>query len=339
VAHEVQPEKIILARDDGNSCQDDLRKYGLACGAIEVLGGGQINAIFRVDGVYVVRIGAGNDAAGRLEREAILLQNLDGRIPVPKLIASGEESGFYYQLQGFVPGKKLYQVWREYNSETQDSLAAELAAALRTLHSAGFPSFGETRPESKAYAAWGSYLTEKFYATLQEICDLRIRMFPGFIEMAVEYFEENRSVLEGGTPCLVHSDMNLGNLLVDQGKIAALLDFEFALHAPADYELQVIEAFCLYPNDWAEEGNEIFCTADFANLIPLLRRHYPELFAIRNLRRRLDLYHIYSALNSYLAWRKANLSTIPPERMAAKNFYLGRITNILWDHGARLFWA
>jgi hypothetical protein len=164
-------------------------------------------------------------------------------------------------------------------------------------------------------------------------------MIPGFIEMAVDYFEEHKHVLQDGTPTLVHSDMTLVNILAENGKLTAILDFEFALQAPADYELQAIEAFCLYPNDWSEEDNMVYCTADFANLIPLIRKHYPELFAIPNLRERLDVYHVYRALSSYLEWRKANLSMIPPERMAAKQFYMGRVWNILYDAGARMFYA
>ncbi len=91
-----------------------------------------------------------------------------------------------------------------------------------------------------------------------------------------------------------------------------------------------MEAFCLYPNDWAEEINEVYCTADFASFIPLLRRHYPALFEIAHLRTRVNLYQLASALSSYLAWRKDNLSTIPPERMAAKEFYMARITNFIF---------
>jgi len=54
-------------------------------------------------------------------------------------------------------------------------------------------------------------------------------------------------------------------------------------------------------------------------------------------RERLNLYHIESALSSYLAWRKDNLSTIPPDRMAAKEFYTARITNFMFRHGVRMF--
>ena len=315
------------------------RKEGIPCQTVKILSGGQINAVFLVDGKRILRIGTTEDAEQRLERETNLLQNLAGQLPVAKVLASGQEQGFSYQVQQFMPGKKLYAIWKNLSMDVQDAIAAQLAASLRILHSARFSSFGEGRQDSQHYATWIDYFSAKFAATVKEIHDLNIRMVPGFIEMAVQYFEEYSHVLQDGAPTLVHSDMNLGNILAEDGKVSAILDFEFALQAPADYELQAIEAFCLYPNDWAEEGHGVFCTADFANLIPLIRKHYPELFAIRNLRERLNVYHVVSALSSYLAWRKANLSTIPPERMAAKGFYMGRFWNILYDAGARMFYA
>jgi serine/threonine protein kinase len=315
------------------------RKEGIPCQTIQVLSGGQVNAVFLVDGKQILRIGAREDAGPRLEREAILLQNLAGQLPVAKVLAFGQEQGFFYQVQQFMPGQKLYAIWKNFSAEEQETIAAQLAAALKILHSTQFPNFGEGRQDSQRYATWIDYLTDKFQQTVAEIHDLNIRMVPGFIEMAVNYFEEHKHVLQAGVPTLVHSDMTLVNILADNGKVSAILDFEFALQAPADYELLAIEAFCLYPNDWAEAGNEVFCTADFANLIPLIRKHYPELFEIRHLRERLNVYHVCAALSSYLEWRKANLSTIPPERMAAKEFYMGRVWNILYDAGARMFYA
>jgi serine/threonine protein kinase len=315
------------------------QKEGISCQTIQPLSGGQVNAVLLVDDQHVLRIGAREDAGQRLEREAILLQNLAGRLPVAKVLSFGEEQGFFYQVQQFMPGQKLYAIWKNLTADEQDAIAAQLAASLKALHSASFPDFGEGRPGSQPYTTWGDYLTAQFQNTVDEIRHLNIQMVPGFIETAVDYFEEHKHVLQDGVPTLVHSDMNFTNILVENGKLSAILDFEFALQAPADYELQAIEAFCLYPNDWAEEGNEVFCTADFANLIPLLRKHYPELFTIRDLRERLDVYHVYRAFTSYLEWRKANLSTIPPERMAAKDFYMGRVWNILYRAGARMFYS
>jgi len=315
------------------------RKESIPCQTLRVLTGGQVNAVFLVDGNYVVRIGAREDAAQRLAHETDLLQRLAGHVPVANVLAFGQAQGVDYQIQAYVRGEKLQAVWRTLTVAAQDSIAAELAASLKYLHSTCYHDFGERTQGSPRDVAWSNYLVDKFHNTINELRDLKIQMVPGMVEMAIDYFEAHKHVLQDGVSTLVHGDMTLVNILVHQGKVAAILDFEYALQAPADYELLAMEAFCLYPNDWAEEGHETFCTADFANLIPLIRKHYPELFAIRNLRERLNVYHVYAALSSYLGWRKANLNTIPPERMAAKGFYMGRITNILWDHGARMFYA
>jgi hygromycin-B 7''-O-kinase len=315
------------------------RKEGIPCRDIQALSGGQVNAVFEVDGKWVLRIGAREDAGQRLQRETILLRSLAGRLPVANVLAFGEEQGFFYQVQEFMPGQKLYAIWKDLSTGEQDSIAAQLAGSLKILHSASFSDFSEGRPDSGHYATWSDYLSAVFYETVEEIRGLNIRMTPGLIETAVEYFEEHKHVLQDGVPTLVHSDMTLVNILAENGKVTAILDFEFARQAPADYELLAIEAFCLYPNDWAEAENEVFCTADFANFIPLMRKHYPELFVVPNLRERVNIYHVYTALSSYLEWRKANLSTIPAERMAAKGFYMGRVWNILYDNGARLFYG
>jgi Ser/Thr protein kinase RdoA (MazF antagonist) len=162
-------------------------------------------------------------------------------------------------------------------------------------------------------------------------------MAPGYLEMAQVYFDEHLPLLEAGTPTLVHGDLTLMNILVERGKITAILDFEYAMQAPSDYELWPLEAFCLYPNDWAEEDHEVCCTADYAGLFPLLQKHAPELFETPHLRERMNCYQLEATLGSYLAWRKDHLDSIPPERLAAKEFYMARITNFIFRHGVRMF--
>jgi Ser/Thr protein kinase RdoA (MazF antagonist) len=158
------------------------------------------------------------------------------------------------------------------------------------------------------------------------------------LELAEDYFVTHKHVLEGGAPALLHGDLTMINILVNGGNISALIDFEYAMMAPVDYELWAMEAFCLYPNDYAEEDREIFSTADFAGFFPLLRKYYPELFETPNLRRRMNLYQIDAGLSSYVAWRKDNLQRYPPEKMAAKEFYLARISNFVFEHGVRMFY-
>lgn len=314
-------------------------KENLPAGPIQVLSGGQVNHVYRVGSEHVLRIGARDDAHQRLKHETELLRSLEGRIPTPRVAAFGQYEGFTYQVQNLVPGQKLYTAWKECSLAEQDQIAAELAASLNRIHAEPAGFFGSAREDTPRFDRWDDCLTHKFNHTLDEIKTLGLRMAPGMVEMAEEYFHAHRHVLQGGFPTLVHGDLSLVNILVDQGHISAILDFEHAVQAPADYELWVLEAFCLYPNDWAEENNEVYCTADYANLIPLLRKHRLALFDTPNLRQRVNLYQIDAALGSYVAWRKDNLDTIPPETMAAKGFYMARISNFIFGHGARLFYA
>jgi aminoglycoside phosphotransferase (APT) family kinase protein len=310
---------------------------GLPCRSIQVLSGGQVNRVFLIDTTYVVRIGSREDAFERLKHETELIQSLEGKIPVPRIYAFGQQDGLVYQIQQFIPGQKLYSIWRNLQPDVQENMVAELATHLKVVHSINYPHFGYASQDTKRYDVWSDFLSDKFKHTLEEIKALNLRMVPGFLEMAVDYFDKHKHVLQDGVPTLVHGDLSLVNILADNGRVSAILDFEYSMQAPLDYELWVMEAFCLYPNDWAEEDKEDFCTADFASFIPLLRKHYPALFEVRYLRERMNLYHLDAALSSHLAWRKDNLSTIPSDRMAAKEFYMARITNFIFRHGTRMF--
>jgi aminoglycoside phosphotransferase (APT) family kinase protein len=313
------------------------QKEGLQAHEISPLTAGQVNQVYRVDGAYVLRIGARADAAARLRRESELLRQLAGLAPVARIYASGEYEGQAYQIQSFLAGQNLLRAWPGLEYEVQRRLAGEFAGYLRAFRQISYPAFGSLQEGSPAYVRWEDYLRARFQDTLSEIARLRIALVPGFIELAQEYFEQHSSALESGLPSLVHSDLAFGNLLVQDGHISAILDFEFALAAPNDYEFHAIEDFCLYPNDFAEEDDEIYTSADFAGFGALLRRQAPDLFDVPRLAERLSLYHLSGTLSSYLAWRKANLDTIPAESVKAGNFYMARITNAIFRHGARLF--
>ncbi|MBE0695500.1 MAG: aminoglycoside phosphotransferase family protein [Anaerolineaceae bacterium] len=320
-----------------NTVRAICQKEGIHAGTIQVLSGGQVNAVYQVGNEYVVRIGAREDAFARLKRETEILQSLAGQIPVPKVFAFGQVDGLVYQIQQRLLGEKLYLLWKDLPPAAQEDIAAGLAQAMQVMHSRVVPYFGDNRAGDRQYTSWDDFIGENFKQTIAEYKALNSSVAPGFLELAQDYFEEHIHLLAEGSPTLTHSDLSLVNLLVHEGKLSAILDFEYAVYAPKDYELLVLEEFCLYPNDWAEEEHEHFCAADYASLFNLLQKYYPALFATPHLRERVNLYHLAAALSSHLAWRKDNLGSIPPERMAAKEFYMARITNFIFRHGVRMF--
>lgn len=320
-----------------NLIEKICQREGLKPRKIQLLNGGQVNQVYRIDERYVLRIGAREDAFPRLKCETKLIQSLQGEIPVAKICAFGEQDGVVYQIQQFIPGQKLYAVWKNLTADVQENIVAELATCLKILHSRIGPHFAYLYENSQSYDCWMDYLSDKFNHTLEDIDAYHLRMVPGYVELVKDYFDEHKHVLQDAVPALVHGDLSFVNILVDNGKISALLDFEYAMYAPKDYELWVTEDFCLYPNDYAEEDNEVFCTGDFANFFPLLRKYDPDLFEIPRLRERMTLYHLEATLSSHVSWRKANLSTIPADKMNAKEFYMARISNFIFRHGTRLF--
>ena len=307
-------------------------KENLAVEKVERLSGGQVNYVFLVNDKYVVRIGARENAFERLKEETELLQRIENDIPVPKIYALGQYKNYAYQVQAFVKGDALHHVWLYLSPKQKDNLVYELASYLRALHDRTFKKFGFCG-DSSGYDSWLEFCEARFYSTLEEVHALDIHIPPLILQTITGYFEQYKHVLQEAIPVLVHHDLWLGNILVEDGKISAILDFEFSIQAPRDYELLLMEQFCLYPNDFAEDDGGIYTTADFADYFQLLKKHYPELFEVRDLRKRLNLYHIPYSLRAYVVWRKTQVeatdTSLPIQPLA-------KVFNFLSEHGTRM---
>jgi aminoglycoside phosphotransferase (APT) family kinase protein len=307
---------------------------------LQPISGGQVNQVYQVNQQHILRIGTRANASERMGAETSLLRRLAGLLPVARIDAFGEIEGHPYQIQERVPGQKLYVQWEQLSAGEQEQIVLELARCRQVLSGLSFPDFGPVSEPAGRRPDWEDYFSHRFQAILAEIETLGIRVTPGFLQMSRDYFETHRAVLKDGPAVLVHGDLNLGNVLVHQGHISALVDFEFAVQAPPDYELHILEAFCLYPNDYAEEDPAIqraYTSADFGGVFKLLQKLDPGLFKIPHLRERVNLYHLVGTWQSYLEWRKQQRGQIPYSQLAAQGFYQARIANFTSNHNASMF--
>lgn len=308
------------------------KQENLPAETVTRLGGGQINHVFLVNDKYIVRIGARENTFSRLKLETELLQNIADDIPAPKILVLGQYENYAYQVQAFVAGKPLHHSWLDLSPEQKDHIVCALASYLKVLHQNTFAEFG-FYCDGKRDHSWLKFCEHEFYNTLEEAHAPNYCIPMVVLQATENYFERHKHVLHTASPVLVHRDLWPGNILINDGKISAILDFEFAIQAPRDYELLLIEQFCLYPNDFVEENNEIYTTADFADYFQLLKKHYPELFAVRDLRERLNLYHIIYSLKAYIAWRKtqpqATEGHLPIQPLA-------KVFNFITEHGTRM---
>jgi aminoglycoside phosphotransferase (APT) family kinase protein len=101
----------------------------------------------------------------------------------------------------------------------------------------------------------------------------------------------------GDGEVLLHGDFYLGNILVRDGRVSALIDFEFARTGPPDLELvSVIRALDM----------ETRLGVPRPPLLTWLAEGYPELFAAPDLDKRLWAYAIAYTIRHIVFW--------PPDR-------------------------
>jgi aminoglycoside phosphotransferase (APT) family kinase protein len=232
-----------------------------------------------------------------------------------------------------MPGESLHRLWVTLSEKEQDAIIAQLAACMQALHAWTHPLFGLLATPQLHQPTWHGWLGNRFRQSVEKLRRLESVFPPAILAQVENHFLERQDLLEARKAVLVHHDLWPGNILVQQGKITAILDFEFATWAPPEYELLLIEQFCLYPNDFVEEERATYACSDFASFIQRLRAQAPALFSDPDLRHRLDLYHIEYVLSAYLAWmerqaeRQAGLAVNP----------VAKVLNFLFEDGVRLF--
>src|SRR5262249_27847529 len=149
------------------------------------------------------------------------------------------------------------------------------------LHAQRFPACGgfeagELRPSP----SWQNHLAERFERRLRIV-----GAFPNADRALLRAIEErwrrDAAALQAADAVLIHRDLHFGNVLIAGGRISGVLDFEAAVAGPRDYELDQIRRFLRYPQLFVEPSLERGVRREtFEKVWPLLRRAYPELFAV-----------------------------------------------------------
>jgi aminoglycoside phosphotransferase (APT) family kinase protein len=182
---------------------------------------------------------------GRAAVDAALLQLVRGLLPVPRVLDAKREGSVEdppYVLTERLPGVNL-QIYLETAGEADRRRVGEhLGELLVRLSGMPFLTSGMFRDGELAIEPFGLGDLEQYVEGLDLGLDARQReAFAGVIA-------EAEDLLAGGVDrvCLVHSDFNPKNLLVDPAtaRITGLVDWEFA-HAGSPYtDLGNLFRFC-----------------------------------------------------------------------------------------------
>lgn len=253
-----------------------LRLAGVSQAAkvIRILNGG-MNLVYMIDDELVVKLNDRRD--GRtFERESKTLHAIRGEIKAPELVFS-DFSQTQVSLDIIVlkkiQGVSLMSEWVTLTDSQRRDYVMQICGELRKLHRIPLDNI-QTLIETPWSDRFERYVDECLRLALQDReIDREVVLF------LKSYFDMNRRELQN--PCqqvLTHNDLHFGNVLVSQGKLQALLDFEYAGIGQLDFELAKIINFCLTPSQYASKSLERHFDKPMLETLKWFMEFYPELF-------------------------------------------------------------
>jgi hygromycin-B 7''-O-kinase len=238
----------------------------------------------------------------RLLREQALLANLSASVPHAAVLAAGRAGDLTWMALARIPGVRLDLAWPQLPGSLRRAAVVSLGAVLAALHE-WMPPPGVREMITRASAAvrptrdavGGSAIVPLPVARLSPLLDW-IEQLPGMdVGLARRVrgrLESLRTVIsdrELTSGAVIHGDAHPANVLWHDGRLAALLDFEWARIGPPDLEL---EAACRDDPDIEAQARHGSCAAGDVPVLAWLRAGYPGLFEHENLTERLWLYEL-----------------------------------------------
>ena len=221
--------------------------------------GGWTNAVWLTE-TLVLRLSTSQENENLL-REAQLSALFPPAVGYPTIVETGETDGFAWSLAARLPGISLAEAWDDLHWEERTTALQELWERAEGVHSvpvAEIPAFVPRR-------AWfNSTDAGEAEASLLRLTEAGI--------FAASESQVLRNALERfwcawpTAPCvLCHGDLTRGNAIWHAGHVTSLLDFEFAVLAPIQLDLNHLvklafgpaESSCLLSAADREENQQL----------------------------------------------------------------------------------
>ncbi|CAG8159700.1 unnamed protein product [Penicillium salamii] len=162
-------------------------------------------------------------------------------IPVPKILRDWVDGdGRYFVLQERIQGQTLEQAWSSLSKEQKVNIADDVVRVreqLRSFKSTSIQNVDQTPccpsllfSDRKPHGPFHSD-NELWDAISLTLHDPPTKLFP---QQALFNLKKRLSKCEPYV--LTHCDLNLGNIMVKDGALAGILDWEFAAYYPIWYE-------------------------------------------------------------------------------------------------------
>ena len=272
---------------------------------------GFTNLVYCAGNKYIIKICNNKNNEKRFENEINFYLKNENNHYIPKLYCyyiSTKDTDYSYEIIEKVNGKSLYFVWHTFDEEKRKEIIKEISLMMKSFHSVKGEKYD-----------WSLFIKEKLIKDLNN-CNSN-NLFTNEEKEKIEYIiEESSKYLESAEFGLVHSDIHFDNVLFDENNNLKLIDFETAIFAPIDYELDIFLRMCINPLKYSSEETEEFVKEeDYINIPNYLKEYYPEIFNFKY----YDIRHLIYDL-------EANFRLLArfPENLELKDIVIRIITEL-----------
>lgn len=158
-------------------------------------------------------------------------------IPAPKLIRDWvDRNERYFVLTERIHGQTLEQVWPSLSESQKISIADQVVQVRKQLRSNFTSTTIQTIDQGPCYPGL-LFLDMEPYGPFHSEKELWDALAKSYDNVPPHVFENVRKRFPKSEPfVLTHCDINLGNVMVRDGQVVGILDWEYAAYLPVWYE-------------------------------------------------------------------------------------------------------
>jgi len=194
---------------------------------------GMINDVFLLNDKYVIKINTGHPKLPKLKKEKEIYELLaKTNVPVPKVYAydsSKEIMEFSYIIMEKIKGNSLNDIWNSMGKNSKLEELSKIGEVLAKIHSINFDNFGEDLSDGKFKGpqTYKEFMQKYVKNILQKVKESKT-LEESKIKRIQKYFDENKDFDITPKASLLHGNFNYDNLLIDDGIIKGIVDWEWA---------------------------------------------------------------------------------------------------------------
>lgn len=241
---------------------------------------GFTNTIYKVDN-YIIRLCTYSGNEERFKREIDFYNQNKENTYIPKLYYSDTTKNiipYYYEIIEKLDGQTLYDIWYKIDDSKRKEIALKIIDVVKSFHSIKVEEYDFTK-----------YIKNKITDLLNKA---NLNGFDNLLKLCETYFKDNKFGL-------IHGDLHFDNFIYD-GTNLKIIDFEYSMSAPIDYDFRIFSLYENYPYLHAGINTDMKTVeSDYQDLMNIIIDNYDELKDIKYLKERLTIYQIIELLNNY----------------------------------------